>query len=193
MSVKFLTLAAAGAIALLPSLKASANETVVPAGPDLMRQCSDFAAQTATAGAAPQRALIVCGEAILQAKDDALATAYVNRAAIHLARQENAAALADSNMAIRIEANVPEAYINRGIALNAEKHYVEADAAFTAALTLNPSRPEMVYFSRALAREDAGDLNGAYLDYRKAAQIAPIWDSPKQQLARFAVGHAAAS
>jgi len=84
---------------------------------------------------------------------------------------------------------VPQAHINRGIALSAEKRNQEAVVAFTEALALNPSHPELVYFDRAMAREDSGDMKGAYLDYRQASQLAPTWDTPRQQLARFAVAH----
>jgi hypothetical protein len=38
-----------------------------------------------------------------------------------------------------------------------------------------------------MAREDAGDLVGAYLDYRQASQLDPAWDRPKKELARFTV------
>jgi Flp pilus assembly protein TadD len=88
-----------------------------------------------------------------------------------------------------VNANIPQAHINRGIALNAEKRNREAGQAFTDALALNPAHAEIVYFDRAMAREDSGDMKGAYLDYRKAAQLAPTWDTPKQQLARFNVAH----
>ena len=32
-----------------------------------------------------------------------------------------------------------------------------------------------------------GDLKGAYLDYRKAAELDPGFDLPRQQLTRFTV------
>ena len=74
-------------------------------------------------------------------------------------------ALNDSNAAIPPEVHIiPQAHINLGIALSAEKRNGEAVVAFTDALALNPSHPEIVYFDRALAREDSGDMKGAYLD-----------------------------
>ena len=134
----------------------------------------------------------VCDQAVDRAKGmhDELAAAYVNRSVIHLALQQYDAALADSDAAIQITASIPQAHINRGIALSAEKRSKEASQAFTDALALNPARAEIVYFDRAMAREDDGDMKGAYLDYRKAAQLAPTWDTPKQQLSRFNVAHA---
>jgi tetratricopeptide (TPR) repeat protein len=195
MSLKILVLAAAGAIALFPASKASAGDSVLPMSPDPMEQCSNFAAHAETSGAASDRALKLCGQAVARAKGmrDELAAAYINRSVIHLARLEYDAALADSDAAIRIESSLPQAQINRGIALSAEKRNKEASQAFTNALALAPSHPEIVYFDRAMAREDDGDAKGAYLDYRKAAQLAPTWDTPKQQLARFTVAHAPTS
>ena len=191
MSLKILVLAAAGAIALFPAPKASASDSILPMSPEPMDQCSNFAARAQTGGAASDWALKLCGQAIAQAKGmrDELAAAYVNRSVIHLVRLEYDAALADSDAAIRVKSGLPQAHINRGIALSAEKRNKEASQAFTSALALAPSHPEIVYFDRAMAREDDGDAKGAYLDYRKAAQLAPTWDTPKQQLARFSVAH----
>jgi tetratricopeptide (TPR) repeat protein len=195
MSLRVLVLAAAGAIALFPAPKASAGDSVLPMGPDPMEQCSNFAARAETSGTASDWELKLCGQAVAQAKGmrDELAAAYVNRSVIHLARLEYDAALADSDAAIRVKSSLPQAHINRGIALSAQKRNKEAGQAFTNALALSPSHPEIVYFDRAMAREDDGDAKGAYLDYRKAAQLAPTWDTPKQQLARFTVAHAPTS
>ena len=163
--------------------------------PDPMQQCSDFAARAGADGIASDWSVKLCSHAIERAKGtrDELAAAYVNRSVIHLARLEYDAALADSDAAIQVKSSLPQAHINRGIALSAEKRNKEAGQAFTDALALNPSHPEIVYFDRALAREDDGDAKGAYLDYRKAAQLDPTWDTPKQQLARFTVAHAPTS
>jgi tetratricopeptide (TPR) repeat protein len=108
---------------------------------------------------------------------------------VELAFQNYDAVRADSEAAIRVKPSLPQAHINLGIALSAEKRNKEAGQAFTDALALNPSHPEIIYFDRAMAREDDSDMKGAYLDYRKAAQLAPTWDTPKQQLARFTVAH----
>jgi len=46
---------------------------------------------------------------------------------------------------------------------------------------------EKAYFNRALAREAAGDVKGAYLDYVKALQLKPEWAPAVKELARFEV------
>jgi tetratricopeptide (TPR) repeat protein len=191
-----LVIAVVGVIALFPLVPtASANETVVALSPNPLEQCANLAAKAEATGAATTRSLTVCGDAIARAKGtrDELAAAYINRSVVHLARLEYDAALADSDASLRIESGLPQALVNRGIALSAMGRNKEATEAFTGALALAPSHPETVYFDRALAREDIGDLKGAYLDYRKAAQLDPTWDTPKQQLARFTVAHAPTS
>jgi tetratricopeptide (TPR) repeat protein len=191
MNFRTLALAAACAAAAMPIMKASAFDSVLPLSPDPMQQCSDYAARAGAGEVVAKWSTKVCDQAVDRAKDmhDELAAAYVNRSVIHLAFQQYDAALADSDAAIRVKASIPQAHINRGIALSAQKRNKEAGQAFTDALALNPSHAEVVYFDRGMAREDDGDMKGAYLDYRKAAQLAPTWDTPKQQLARFSVAH----
>jgi tetratricopeptide (TPR) repeat protein len=191
MNLKFLTLAAVGALAVLPVMKASAFDSVLPLSADPMQQCSELAARAGAGEVVAKWGVKVCDQAVDRAKDmhNELAAAYINRGVIQLAFQNYDAARADSEAAIRVQSNLPQAHINLGIALSAEKRNKEASLAFSDALALNPSHPEVVYFDRAMSREDDGDMKGAYLDYRKAAQLAPTWDTPKQQLSRFTVGH----
>lgn len=194
MNLKFLALAAC-AVAALPAMKASAFDSVLPLSADPMQQCSDYAARAGVGEVVAKWSAKVCDQAVDKAKGmkDELAAAYINRSVLELNLQNYAAAQADSEAAIRVQSNMPQAHINLGIALSGEKRNREAAKAFSDALALNPSNPEVVYFDRAMAREDDGDMKGAYLDYRKAAQLAPTWDTPKQQLSRFTVGHAPTS
>lgn len=191
MNLKTLALAAVCAAAAMPAAKALAFDSVLPLSPDPLQQCSDFAARAGAGEVVAKWSVKVCDQAVDTAKGmrDELAAAYVNRSVLHLAFAQYDAALADSDAAIKVKAGIAQAHINRGIALSAVKRNKEAGQAFTDAIALNPSHPEVVYFDRAMAREDDGDMKGAYLDYRKAAQLAPTWDTPKQQLARFSVAH----
>jgi hypothetical protein len=54
-------------------------------------------------------------------------------------------------------------------------------------LQLGLATPEQAYYHRAIAREQLNDLRGAYLDYRRAAEMKPDWGSPRRELARFRV------
>jgi tetratricopeptide (TPR) repeat protein len=193
MRLEFVVLAAAGVLALAPVVKAANVESssVLRGSPDAVQLCADAAAGAVTGQVSLTRSLGYCDTAveISTYRRDELAAAYVNRSVLRLAAGQYEGALADSDAALHIKSIIPQAHINRGIALSAEKRNDEAVLAFSDALALNPSHPEIVYFDRAMAREDSGDAKGAYLDYRKAAQLAPTWDTPKQQLARFTVGH----
>ena len=111
-----------------------------------------------------------------------------NRSSLYLARGEYDNAVADSNAALRLDARLTEAMVNRGVAFlgwNTAPAMPTAD--FTSALSLTPAHQETIYFDRAMAREDMGDKKGAYADYRQAMALAPNWDAPKKELARFTV------
>ncbi len=194
MTVRF-TFGAAAAVGLLFASTAFAEESVSVLGATAMQICADSAAAASHGAVAGSTGLTQCTAALDQeslTRHDRAAT-YLNRGVLYLARSDYMHAIADDDAALRIEGNLAEAYANRGAASAALRHYSDAAADFTQALALSPAKPETIYFDRALAREDLGDLKGAYLDYRKAAELAPAWDLPKQQLARFTVGHAAQS
>lgn len=161
--------------------------------PDALQRRADAAAVAGQAALTSSLGYCDTAVEISTYRRDELAAAYVNRSVLRLAAGQYEGALADSDAAIHIKSIIPQAHMNRGVALSAENRNWEAVQAFTNALALNPSHPEIVYFDRAMAREDSSDTKGAYLDYRKAAQLAPTWDAPKQQLARFTVGHAPTS
>jgi tetratricopeptide (TPR) repeat protein len=118
---------------------------------------------------------------------DRIAAAYINRGLLHLMRSEFDKAVADSNVALALDSNLPEAAINRGAALLQTHRPADAAADFTHALEFAPAHLERVYFDRAMAREDMGDIKGAYADYRQASLLNPQWDKPRRELARFKV------
>ena len=80
-----------------------------------------------------------------------------------------------------------EAIVNRGSIFLVQHRPQAAAANFERALMFNPAHPEKVYFNRALAREEMGDLSGAYADYAEAAKLAPQWEQPKREMIRFTI------
>lgn len=174
---------------------AHAEESVSILGSNPGQVCSDLAAQATRTGQATEHGLAVCTDAIKNAPltRGELAATYLNRSVLSLARADYAAAIADDDAALRLVPDLSAAYVNRGAALSAEKRFADAVGDFSHALTLDPKAPEAVYFDRALAKEDLGDLKGAYLDYRKAAELSPAWEAPRKELARFKVAPQAMS
>ncbi len=121
----------------------------------------------------------------LPARD--LAGTYVNRGVLRLRLGDLDRADADFDTALEIEPGMGEAWINRGAAMIAERHWEKGVADIDHGLTLNPQEPEKAYFNRAIAKEKLDDVKGAYFDYLKAAELAPMWDLPQVELKRFNV------
>jgi tetratricopeptide (TPR) repeat protein len=137
-------------------------------------------------GRAADAALANCTLAVkLAYYDKARAEVLNNRSVLHYVRGEYDAALADNTAALRLDDQMAEAIVNRGSIFLVQHRPQAAAANFERALTFSPAHPEKVYFNRAMAREEMGDLNGAYADYAEAAKFAPQWEQPKREMMRF--------
>jgi tetratricopeptide (TPR) repeat protein len=176
-------LVGAAMAALVCAGSAKAATTVL--GNGLAHICSE----SAKAGSDDPRAVDVCSMAIesesLTRRD--LAGTYVNRGVLKMRRKGFRDAHGDFNIAIKLAPTMGEAFVNRGGALLGERRYAEALADIDRGLTLNPEEPEKAYYNRALANEGLDDMKAAYLDYMKALELAPNWDAPRHELARFTV------
>jgi tetratricopeptide (TPR) repeat protein len=150
--------------------------------------CANAAAIAQAKGTVTDSAIAQCTLAIRLAYYEPMrAAALINRGALFLVSGQYAAAIADSNAALQIDDQLAEAYVNRGSAFLLQHRPDDAGEDFTRALALAPAHPDIVFFDRAMAREDMGDLQGAYADYRAASDWNPDWDRPKQELVRFTV------
>jgi tetratricopeptide (TPR) repeat protein len=177
----------AAALALLgPVLAAPAFGAATVIGGGLGRECylaAEFKRER-------NMSLDVCNRALeeeqLQRRDRA--ATLVNRGIVHMHGKDLVRALADYEAAIRLEPRLAEAHVNRGIALlymGGEDQ--AAIAALTHGLSLNPVRPEVAYYTRAVAYEVVGNVRAAYDDYQAAAAARPGWEEPIEQLKRFQV------
>lgn len=134
--------------------------------------------------------MAVCNAAI---NDDAMAdsmraSTYVNRGIVYMHARNLTAAIADYDMALKINSRLAEAYVNKGIALvHLGGRDTDAVAALTAGLSYNPSQPEIAYYTRAIAYELIGRTREAYEDYKKAVALKPDWAEASAQLQRFSV------
>jgi tetratricopeptide (TPR) repeat protein len=168
---------------------AQAEESVAVLGGNPAQACS-VAASAATASAVPSRSGIAACDAALKALSLSraeTAAIYLDRGVLHFGAGDYAAALADNDAALRLDGALAEAFANRGATLAALHRTAEAIGDLDRALALAPSHPAVLHFNRGLAREDLGDVKGAWLDYREAARLAPDWARPKAELARFTV------
>jgi tetratricopeptide (TPR) repeat protein len=184
-----LVLAGASAIVAAPQSFAASTVSTFYAAGHAAQICANAAVAAQKSARASDTELGACSTAIRMAGDsDArLAAAYTNRAILHLVRAEYQDSVADSDSALKIDNLLTEAVVNRGVAMLLQHRPTEAAADFTRALALAPAERARIYFNRAMAREDSGDLRGAYADYSQAARLEPQWDRPKQELSRFTV------
>lgn len=111
----------------------------------------------------------------------------VNRSIVLAQRGELAEALEDLDAASALEPDMPAVHMNYGDVHSRLARWDEADAAFSRALELGFEPPQHAHYARAVAREENGDLAGAYRDYSTAARLAPGWSLPRRELERFVV------
>ncbi|QMW21944.1 tetratricopeptide repeat protein [Sandaracinobacteroides saxicola] len=116
------------------------------------------------------------------------AATLVNRGILKMQGRDLDGAIADYAEAIRVDGSLAEAYVNHGIALlHKGGRDRDAIAALSQGLSMNPSRPEVAYYTRAVAYELTGDMRQAFEDYQAAAAAKPGWEEPIEQLKRFSV------
>ena len=115
------------------------------------------------------------------------AATYVNRSVLRLRGNDANGALADCESSIRINSQLGEAFVNRGAALMTLGRHTEAIESLSHGIALGVRKMHFAYYDRAMAREDVGDVKGAYEDYKRALQAEPTFTLAEQQLRRFKV------
>lgn len=118
--------------------------------------------------------------------DERVAT-HVNRGIVLMLANRANEAISDFDAALKLDANEPEAYLNKGLTHYRIGNSVDARALASRALELRTKKPAVAYYVRALAAEDRGDVRSAYADLRRAAAIEPNWSEPATQLQRYRV------
>ena len=117
-----------------------------------------------------------------------LAATYVNRAVLHLDAHDAAAALSDTETALRLAPGLHDAAINKAGALLMLGRAEEARGTLDAVLPeLSGAALERALYNRALAHEALGDVPAAYHDYKRAAELDPKFEAATVELARFQV------
>ncbi len=175
-------LAAAG-LALAAATPAAASVMVV--GNDIAVDCS----KAAFAGRYDRKSIEICTRALLEDRLDRRdrAGTLVNRGVMLTRARDYAAARADLDRAVELEPTLGEAFVNRGVVMMADRDYAQALAEIERGLALGVDEPAKAYYNRALVHESLDDAKAAWLDYRKAQELAPEWEAPRRQLARFTV------
>ena len=173
-------------LALAPLSQALANTVVTQ---DDAFQCyqATFAQVSEDSHA---RGLAACDRAIEEARDNKQlhAALLINRADIRLMMQDYARTVADAAASIEFDRQAPVAYLNLGAGLVGLRRYEEALTALDKSIALGiADRSYLAYYNRAIAREQLGDITGAYYDYKKVLDLNPDFAPAKDQLSRFRV------
>ena len=174
------------ALALVVSLAGGgAQAAVTILGGGLAESCS----KAARDGVKSVEALELCSLALETEvlNHENRAGTFVNRGVIKLRRRNFEDATRDFDRAAQLRPAMGEAYVNRGAVAIAQRRYQAGVEDINRAIDLGVSEPEKAYYNRALAHEGLDDMKAAYLDYRKASELAPEWSDPQQQLARFTI------
>lgn len=181
--MRHLALLAAAGLALVVATPAAASVMVV--GNDIAVDCS----KAAFAGRSDSKAIATCTRALLEDRLDRRdrAGTLVNRGVMLTRAKDYAAARADLDRAVDLEPTLGEAFVNRGVVLMADRDYAAALAEIERGLSLGVEEPAKAYYNRALVHESLDDARSAWLDYRKAQELAPEWEAPRRQLTRFTV------
>ncbi len=191
MSLKsclMMSIGAAMLVAATPSFAAMSWPTKDLVSEGAFKRCADAVAAALVDEHATDAGVSKCTKAAELAElNSGRAAALSNRGLLNFQRANYDGAVADSTAALKIDGRLVEAVVNRGAAYLAMHRPGEALADFDRALAMAPAHAEKIYFNRAMAREDVGDLKGAYADYAKAARLAPQWDMPRQQMKRFTI------
>ncbi len=135
-------------------------------------QSSDDLQQCEQARQLPERAIGGCTRIIDsgQYSGSNLAIAFHNRGVARTQTGEYAAAIADLDMAIRVNPQAARAFTSRGIAWHGQGDYERAIADYDAALRLNP-RDLLAANNRGLARYFQGEFALAARDFAQTRQI----------------------
>lgn len=171
---------------VLPAGIASAQAIVIGGG--LAKDCYESTARNASNFVSTERICTRALEEETMTLSNRAAT-YVNRGILRMRNGQIDAALADYDRALSLNESLGAAYLNRGAALIIADDFAAALEALNQAIELGAQDLHAAYYNRAIAREQSGDVTGAYYDFLEAKELNPEWDLVDRQLSRFSVSN----
>lgn len=115
------------------------------------------------------------------------AATYVNRGVLRMREGQYDEALEDYSEATSLMPELGAAYLNEGAAHIYLKDFDAAIAPLDRAIQLESADLFAAHYNRAIARENTGDVAGAYSDFQKSLELKPGWELAERQLTRFSV------
>ena len=174
---------------LLVGLAAAVANPAVPGpyvafGPSHASECSTAAeSRSEEAGVRGSCDLALAGTLT----DQERVATLVNRGALALLTGDTRSAEIDFDAAIALAPAQSEAWLNKALSQQSRGASEAAIASFSRAMALGTAHPELALLGRGLAHEASGNLRAAYADLVQARSLAPAWQAPKAELARYQI------
>ena len=134
-------------------------------------------------------AIAACDDALagsVMDRRDRAAT-FVNRSILEMSRENYAAAEKNLDAALVLLPKLPEAHVDLGSTLINMKKYDEGVKETELGIQLGTKEPQRAWYNLGIGYERQGNIQKAYESYRQAAMLAPDWQDPKDEMARFTV------
>ena len=116
-----------------------------------------------------------------------LAANHINRGIIRMRMKNYEAALEDYKAAHKLRPDFGAIYLNEGAAMIGAGHPGDAIVSLKKALELETQDPHAAHYNLGLAYDLTGQVTEAYYAFKKAEELRPDWDLPKEQLERYSV------
>jgi len=181
--MKSLTITA-GLLSLAIPLSASHSAVITVGGP-LSRICYESALAQDDRRSALEGCTRALQEEGLQPRDRA--ATLVNRGIINMSQGHDRDADADFDGALALDRNLSDAWLNKGFLRIRRGDGRDALPLLQEGISRGPDRAALAIFARGVAYEQMGQFDSAYVDLKRAHDLEPRWQLPREYLARYQV------
>ena len=172
------------ALAAIVPISAASGAVLTVGGP-LAKSCYNAALSADARASAVDGCTRALDEESLATPDRA--ATYVNRGIVYMSGGRFAQADADFDKALRLSANLPDGWLNKGFLRLRQGNGREALPLIQKGIDTGAEKQALAIFARGVAHEQMGEFESAYADLRRARELAPGWSLPRQYLASYQV------
>lgn len=115
------------------------------------------------------------------------AATFDNRGIVYDSTGDYSAALADYDFSIKLDQNLGDAWLNRGVALIHLKRTDEALLDIQRGVALGPNMQQVGYYDLGVAQQSLGHIREAYDAYKRALADDPTFKPAAEALKNFRV------